>query len=103
MNTLSFFAHAGQQHETVAEAVAHTGQDPVVLWIVLLLVPVVIAFFAHNIFKLKLFNTLLWISFFLIAYSVYSYQDPGMHTVLALSGGFGIVFTTAILGLASNS
>lgn len=96
------FAHAGEQHETAAEAAVHAGQDPIILWLILLLVPVVIAFFAHNIFKLKMLNTLLWISLFLIGFSVYSYQDPGPHTVVALAGGFGIVFITTILRLASE-
>lgn len=102
MNTHSLFAHAGEHHETAAEAAAHASQSSLLLWIILLLTPVVIAFFTHTIFKMKLFNTLLWVSFFLIAFSVYSYQDPGMHTVIALGGGFGIVFATAILGLASD-
>lgn len=98
----SLFAHAGEHHETAAEAAAHAGQDHAMLWIILLLAPIVIAFFTHTIFKLRLFNTLLWVSFFLIAFSVYSYQDPGPHTVISLAGGFGIVFITAILGLASD-
>lgn len=97
-----FFAHAGEHHESATEAAAHLGQDPVILWIILLLAPIAIAFFTHTIFKLKLFSTLLWISFFLILFSVYSYQDPGAHTLIALAGGFGIVFATAILGLASQ-
>lgn len=99
---LTYFAHAGEDHETAAEAAAHAAQDPLLLWIILLLVPVVIAFFAHTVFKFKLLNTLLLISVFLIAYSVYSYQDPGLHTAAALASGFGIVFITAIVRLVSE-
>lgn len=102
MQIYKLLAHAGEHHESTAEAAAHISQDSTLLWSILLLVPVVIAFFTHTIFKIKLFNTLLWISFFLIAFSVYTYQDPQTYTLIALAGGFGIVFVTAILGLASD-
>lgn len=98
----TFLAHAGEQHDTTTKAVLHMSQDPVLLWLILILLPIVIAFFTHTVFKMKLFNTLLWISFFLIGFSVYSYQNPGAHTIAALGSGFAIVFVTAILGLTSE-
>lgn len=95
-------AHAGEHHESATEAAAHAAQDPAVLWVILVLTPIVIAFFTHTIAKLKLFDSLLFISLFLIIFSVYTYQDPGLHTLIALATGFGIVFVTAIFGLASQ-
>lgn len=77
-------------------------QDKALLWIILVFTPIVIAFLMHNILKWKLLNTLLAISIFLIAYSVYTYQDPGIHTFISLASGFGIVFVTSILKLASE-
>lgn len=99
----SFLAHAGEQHDTVEAAAAHATQNSnLVLWLILLLIPIVITFFMHNIFKTKPLNTLLGISIFLMGYSVYTYQDPGMHTFIALALGFGIVFVTSLLRFTSE-
>lgn len=99
---VNLFSHAGEHHESVVESASHVGQDPLLLWTLLFLAPIVIAFFTHSVFKWKVLNTLLAISVFLIGYSVYTYQDPGLHTVVALGSGFGIVFITSILRLASD-
>lgn len=96
------FAHAGEKHESTTQAAAHLSQDTTVLWLILLLVPVVIAFFTHSVFKLKLLNSLLFISMFLIAFSVYTYQNPGAHTLVAMAGGFSIVFITALLRMGAE-
>lgn len=98
----NLIAHAGEHHESTVEAATHLGQDVVILWLVLILAPIAIAFFSHTVLKLRLLNTLLWISVFLIAFSVYSYQNPGIYTAVALAGGFGIVFITTILRLISE-
>lgn len=105
MNTL-LFAHAGETHQTAAEAAQHanTGvvlSTPLLFWLGLLLIPSVLILIMHTL-KLRLSTKLLAVSVFLIIFSVVSYQHPGPYSVIALSLGFGIVFLLSILGLSAE-
>jgi len=99
---IQLLAHAGEVHETVVEAAKHTAQDPRVLWLVLMLSPILIALITNYLLKLKLSTTLLSIGFFLIGFSVYSYQSPGIYTVVSLVGGFAMVFALTFFGLTAK-
>lgn len=103
MNT--FFAHAGEHHETAAEAAQHaagiTITPAAIFWFVLLVAPLFL-FLSLHFLKCSLATKLLVVSSFLIGYSVVSYQHPGIYSAVALSIGFGIVLVTSIAGLMST-
>jgi hypothetical protein len=86
----------------VVDAAQHTARDPKILWLVLMLAPVLIAVITHYVLKLKISTTLLSIGFFLIGYSVYSYQSPGIYTVMSLVSGFALVFALTFFGLTAK-
>lgn len=102
----TLFAHAGEHHETTAEAVNHASTGIVIgttelFWLALLLVPSVLLLVLHAM-KCKLTTKLLVLSVFLITFSVVSYQHPGPYSVIALAVGFGIVFLLSIAGLSAQ-
>lgn len=97
-----FLAHAGEVHETAAEAAQHSAQDPMILWLVLLMIPFVIAFFSHVLLKQKVTVILLANAVFLIFFSIYSYQSPGLYTVVSLVVGFVLTFALAFAGLTAR-
>lgn len=103
---ISLFAHAGEKHQTTAEAAQHasTGvvlSTPLLFWLALILIPSALLLGMH-LLKFKLTTKLLALSTFLIVFSVVSYQHPGAYSVIALSVGFGIVFLLSIVGLSAN-
>lgn len=100
-------AHAGETHETAAEAAKHasngiTISTSLIFWLGLLLIPSAFLMIMH-VLKCKLTIKLLALSVFLIVFSVVSYQHPGAYSVISLSLGFGIVFLLSIAGLSAES
>lgn len=97
-------AHAGEHHETAAEAAQHASEVSVapatIFWLVLLVAPLFLFLGLHAL-KLQLATKLLIVSTFLIGYSVVSYQHPGIYSAIALTVGFGIVFVTSLAGLSA--
>jgi hypothetical protein len=103
---IALFAHAGENHQTAAEAAQHasggvTLSTPVLFWLALILIPLILLIGMH-LLKFKLTTKLLVLSTFLIIYSVVSYQHPGVYSVLALTTGFSIVFLLSIAGLSAD-
>jgi heme/copper-type cytochrome/quinol oxidase subunit 2 len=100
------FAHAGEHHETATEAAEHAAQSVTIstsllFWLALIVIPIIIAL-VFKACRAKLSTTLLVISTFLIVFSVVSYQQPGLYSVLSLSIGFAIVFLLSIIGLSAK-
>ena len=95
-------AHAGATHSTVAEATAHSASDPVVMWLILLLTPFVLVVITHIFMKQKLTVSALVTALFLITFSVYSYQSPGVYTAVSLVTGFFLVFALMFAGLTAK-
>lgn len=96
-------AHAGEVHETAAEAAQHESASvalsaSTVFWITLIVIPIVL-FSVMQLFKMQLSTKLLVFSTFLIIFSVVSYQAPGPYSVVSLVVGFATVFTMTIIGL----
>ena len=101
-----FFAHAGEHHETAAEAAQHADQGLVLstvalFWAALILIPLVLLLVMH-VMRIKPTLQLLILSIFFIAYSVVSYQHPGIYSALALALGFTIVFIQSMIGLSAQ-
>lgn len=100
-----YFAHAGEHHETAAEAAQHASELTIstaaVFWLVLILAPAIVYLILH-LLKVKLPNKLLILSLFLIVFSIISYQHPGAYSVIALSVGFGMVLLLTMAGLSTN-
>lgn len=99
-------AHAGEHHETTAEAARHaasgiTLSTPLLFWLALIIIPLVLLLAMHAL-KLKLTTKLLVVSVFLIVFSVVSYQEPGVYSIIALSTGFGIVLLQTLAGLSAK-
>lgn len=107
MKYLTFFAHAGEHHETTAEAAQHavnsgvTISTPVLFWLALMIVPIILLGIMQ-LLRWKLPTKLLVISTFLILFSVISYQAPGVYSVIALGVGFAIVLVQTMVGLSAN-
>lgn len=105
MSFFYFFAHAGEQHTTTAEAASHAAEATItsgaVFWLVLLICPTLLLLL-FQLFKLQFSTRLLLLSVFLIVYSIISYQHPGIYSALSLSIGFGIVLFLSISGLAAE-
>lgn len=95
-------AHAGEAHETIAEATAHSAENTAVMWLILLLTPFVLVVITHIFMKQKLALSALVIGLFLIAFSVYSYQSPGVYTAVSLVTGFFLVFALMFAGLTAK-
>lgn len=95
-------AHAGEAHETVAEATAHSEASTAVMWLILLLTPFVLIVITHILMKQKFTVSALVIGLFLIAFSVYSYQSPGIYTAVSLVAGFFLVFILMFAGLTAK-
>lgn len=104
---LKLLSHAGEHHETISEAVKHSTQteplatSSLVYWLVLVGMPILLLF-TLKLFKAKIPVILLLISTFLIIYSVWSYQQPGIYSAVALSVGFCIVLVQTIIGLTNK-
>ncbi len=106
MNIFTYLAHAGHDHAEEAVKASRFSDllaQPLFLWSALVVGVLLIALFAQYVFKLQLTTTLLVISVFLIIFSVFTYQSPGIYTAVALSVGFGLVLVTTLLGLSSKS
>lgn len=107
MNNLQLLAHAGEHHESTAEAVQHAANSGIIIseallfWLTLIIVPALL-FGIMQLLKWSLPIKLLVISTFLIIYSIVSYQNPGIYSAVALSVGFGIVLLQTILGLSAT-
>jgi hypothetical protein len=102
----TLFAHAGETHETAAEAAQHASTGIVIgttqlFWLTLILVPSILLLILH-VMKCKITTKLLLLSVFLILFSIVSYQHPGAYSVIALAVGFGIVFLLSIAGISSS-
>lgn len=98
----SIIAHAGEAHESVVEATAHSASDPLAMWILLFLTPFILLAFTHVVLKQKVTVSALVLGVFLILYSVYSYQSPGFYTAVSLVTGFFIVFALMFAGLTKK-
>lgn len=100
-------SHAGEHHETAAEAAKHASESTVTLsssllfWVVLLLGPIIIWAILSAI-KIKIPVKLLAVSTFLIIFSIISYQNPGIYSAVALSLGFAIVLLQTLLSLSGD-
>ncbi len=98
-----FLAHAGEAHETAAEAAAHNATDPSIMWLVLILTPFLLIVITHIFMKRKVTVSALVIALFLITFSIYSYQSPGMYTAVSLVAGFFLVFALMFAGLTAKN
>lgn len=103
MINLIVLAHAGEEHQDVAQSTSHLLSDPTFLWLILLLAPFLILFICLNVLRLRLNTSLLILSGFLIVYSVLTYKAPGAYTMVAMSVGFVIIFLTTFLSLGVSA
>lgn len=101
-------AHAGEHHETAAEASQHATQtggvtlsSSVLFWMTLIAVPLIILAIGQ-LLKLQLSTKLLLVSSFLVVFSIVSYQEPGAYSIIALTVGFAIVLVQSLIGLSAN-
>lgn len=101
----TLLAHAGENHETAAEAAQHaagfTIHASALFWLVLLFGSALILIILQLV-KIQLPTKLLLLSFFLITYSIISYQNPGLYSAISLSLGFGIVLFLSLAGLSKQ-
>ena len=98
-------AHAGENHETAAEAAQHAAGFTVhanaLFWLILLFGSALILIVLQLI-KIQLPTKLLLLSLFLIIYSIISYQNPGLYSAISLSLGFGIILFLSLAGLSKQ-
>lgn len=95
-------AHAGEVHKTAVEATVHSASDPTVMWLVLILTPFLLIVITNVLMKQKATISALVIALFLISFSVYSYQSPGIYTAVSLVTGFFLVFGLMFAGLTAK-
>lgn len=98
-------AHAGETHESTAEAVQHATEFTVgvgaVYWLVLFFGAATLLLLLQAL-KTRLSTKLLTLSVFLITFSIVSYQNPGVYSAVSLSVGFGVVLFLSLAGLSAR-
>lgn len=96
-------AHAGHDHVEATTSWTDSLTQPLTLWLVLIIGLGLIVILSQLVLKWKTSTTLLLVSTFLIVFSIFSYQNPGGYTVLAIAGGFGLVLFLSLLSLTKSS